>query len=96
MRPGMTGWAQVRYGYAVSQDDVTEKIRYDIYYVRHMSLWLDLRILFDTVKIMFSRQEDPPAKRNLTDAETCRASTPAAAGTRTDFERVRVESSKPL
>jgi lipopolysaccharide/colanic/teichoic acid biosynthesis glycosyltransferase len=52
VRPGVTGWAQVRYGYAVSQEDVTEKMRYDLYYVKHMSLLLDLRILIDTVKIV--------------------------------------------
>jgi lipopolysaccharide/colanic/teichoic acid biosynthesis glycosyltransferase len=52
VRPGITGWAQVRHGYAVSQEDVTEKMRYDLYYVKHMSLWLDLRILLDTVRVV--------------------------------------------
>jgi exopolysaccharide biosynthesis polyprenyl glycosylphosphotransferase len=52
VRPGITGWAQVKHGYAVSQEDVTEKIRYDLYYIKHMSLWLDLRIIIDTVKIL--------------------------------------------
>lgn len=52
VRPGITGWAQVRQGYAVSLEDVTEKVRYDLYYIKHMSLWLDLRILIDTAKII--------------------------------------------
>jgi lipopolysaccharide/colanic/teichoic acid biosynthesis glycosyltransferase len=52
IRPGITGWAQVKHGYAVSQEDVTEKLRYDLYYAKHMSLWLDLRIAIDTVKIL--------------------------------------------
>lgn len=52
VRPGITGWAQVRHGYSVSQEDVTEKMRYDLYYVKHMSPWFDLRILIDTVKIV--------------------------------------------
>ncbi len=52
VRPGITGWAQVRHGYSVSQEDVTEKTRYDLYYVKHMSLRLDLQILLDTVKIV--------------------------------------------
>ena len=52
IRPGVTGWAQIRHGYSVSLEDVTEKIRYDLYYVKHMSLWLDLQILIDTVKIV--------------------------------------------
>jgi len=56
VRPGLTGWAQVRYGYSVSLEQVTEKMRYDLFYIKHMSLWLDLRILVDTVKIaLFGR-----------------------------------------
>jgi lipopolysaccharide/colanic/teichoic acid biosynthesis glycosyltransferase len=52
VRPGLTGWAQVRFGYSVSLEQVMEKMRYDLFYITHMSLWLDLRILADTVKIM--------------------------------------------
>ncbi len=52
VRPGITGWAQVKHGYSVSQEDVAEKVRYDLYYIKHMSLWFDLRILMDTVKIV--------------------------------------------
>ncbi len=52
VRPGITGWAQVKFGYSVSQEDVAEKVRYDLYYIKHMSLWLDLRILVDSVKIV--------------------------------------------
>jgi lipopolysaccharide/colanic/teichoic acid biosynthesis glycosyltransferase len=52
VRPGVTGWAQIRYGYANNLEEETEKMRYDLYYIKHMSLWLDLRILFETVKIV--------------------------------------------
>jgi sugar transferase (PEP-CTERM system associated) len=52
VRPGVTGWAQVRHGYAVSREDVTEKVRHDLYYITHMSLRMDARILLDTVKIV--------------------------------------------
>jgi exopolysaccharide biosynthesis polyprenyl glycosylphosphotransferase len=52
--PGLTGWAQVRHGYASSLDEEIEKVRYDLYYIKHLSLWLDLRILFDTIKIVVS------------------------------------------
>ena len=52
VRPGVTGWAQVRYGYANNLDEETEKMRYDLYYVKHLSPWLDLRILADTVKVV--------------------------------------------
>jgi sugar transferase (PEP-CTERM system associated) len=52
VRPGVTGWAQVRHGYAVSREDVTEKVRHDLYYITHMSFRMDARILLDTVKIV--------------------------------------------
>jgi exopolysaccharide biosynthesis polyprenyl glycosylphosphotransferase len=51
IRPGLTGWAQVRYGYSVSLEQVTEKMRYDLFYIKHMSFWLDVRIVVDTLKI---------------------------------------------
>jgi exopolysaccharide biosynthesis polyprenyl glycosylphosphotransferase len=54
IRPGITGWAQVRYGYANTLAEETEKIRYDLYYLKHMSLWFDLRILFETVWTVLS------------------------------------------
>lgn len=50
--PGITGWAQVRYRYANDLDEEIEKMRYDLYYVKHRSLGLDLRILLDTIKIV--------------------------------------------
>ena len=56
VRPGLTGWAQIRHGYSVSQEDVTEKMRYDLYYVKHMSVWFDIKILIDTVKIVLLGQ----------------------------------------
>jgi exopolysaccharide biosynthesis polyprenyl glycosylphosphotransferase len=52
VRPGVTGWAQVRYGYANNLEEETEKMRYDLYYVKHLSVWLDLRILADTLKVV--------------------------------------------
>jgi exopolysaccharide biosynthesis polyprenyl glycosylphosphotransferase len=52
VRPGVTGWAQIRYGYANNLEEETEKMRYDLYYIKRLSLWFDLRILFDTVKVM--------------------------------------------
>ena len=52
VRPGLTGWAQVRYRYANGVEEEIEKMRYDLYYIKHMSLRLDLRILFETVKIV--------------------------------------------
>jgi exopolysaccharide biosynthesis polyprenyl glycosylphosphotransferase len=52
VRPGITGWAQVRYGYANSLEEETEKMRYDLYYIKHRSVWLDLQILGETVALL--------------------------------------------
>jgi exopolysaccharide biosynthesis polyprenyl glycosylphosphotransferase len=52
VRPGVTGWAQVRYGYANDIEEETEKMRYDLYYIKNRSLVLDLDILIRTVRIM--------------------------------------------
>jgi exopolysaccharide biosynthesis polyprenyl glycosylphosphotransferase len=49
VRPGVTGWAQIRYGYANNLAEETEKMRYDLYYIKNRSLWLDVRILLETV-----------------------------------------------
>ena len=45
VRPGVTGWAQVNYGYADDEADTVEKLTYDLFYVKHMSPWLDAQIL---------------------------------------------------
>jgi lipopolysaccharide/colanic/teichoic acid biosynthesis glycosyltransferase len=55
--PGVTGWAQVRYGYANSLEEETEKMCYDLYYIKYFSLWLDLRILLKTIKVVILGQE---------------------------------------
>jgi exopolysaccharide biosynthesis polyprenyl glycosylphosphotransferase len=45
IRPGITGWAQVRFGYADGDADAVEKLTYDLYYVKHSTIWLDIHIL---------------------------------------------------
>jgi lipopolysaccharide/colanic/teichoic acid biosynthesis glycosyltransferase len=56
VRPGVTGWAQIKYRYGSSVQDAMEKLRYDLYYVKHLSIALDLTIVFDTVKVtLFSK-----------------------------------------
>jgi lipopolysaccharide/colanic/teichoic acid biosynthesis glycosyltransferase len=50
VRPGMTGWAQVKYGYAGSQSDALEKLQYDFYYLQHQGLRLDARIVGRTMR----------------------------------------------
>ena len=52
VRPGITGWAQVRYGYGSSTQDARIKLEHDLYYVKHANLFLDLRILLQTIPMM--------------------------------------------
>jgi sugar transferase (PEP-CTERM system associated) len=52
VRPGITGWAQVMYPYGASIGDAYEKLQYDLYYAKHMSLLLDLTILVKTIKVV--------------------------------------------
>jgi lipopolysaccharide/colanic/teichoic acid biosynthesis glycosyltransferase len=52
VRPGITGWAQVLYGYAGDAQETREKLSYDLFYVKYISLSLDLKILMETVLII--------------------------------------------
>jgi sugar transferase (PEP-CTERM system associated) len=54
VKPGVTGWAQVRYRYGSSVEDAMEKLQYDLYYVKHLSIIFDLTIVADTVKVILS------------------------------------------
>jgi lipopolysaccharide/colanic/teichoic acid biosynthesis glycosyltransferase len=54
VRPGLTGWAQVTSGCSMSTEEVTRKLCYDLYYIKHMSVTFDLQILIDTVKFVLS------------------------------------------
>jgi exopolysaccharide biosynthesis polyprenyl glycosylphosphotransferase len=56
IRPGLTGWAQVRYGYGATLAEAREKLEYDLYYIKHMSLGLDLLIMFETIKTIVRRR----------------------------------------
>jgi len=55
VKPGLTGWAQVRYTYGASVEDAIQKLQYDLYYVKHMSVWFDLIIILETVKTVVSQ-----------------------------------------
>ncbi|MFP4062095.1 MAG: TIGR03013 family XrtA/PEP-CTERM system glycosyltransferase [Halochromatium sp.] len=52
IRPGISGWAQVRYPYGASVQDAKEKLQYDLYYVKNHTLFLDILILLETVKVV--------------------------------------------
>jgi sugar transferase (PEP-CTERM system associated) len=51
-KPGITGWAQVRYAYGASVDDAVEKLQHDLYYVKNNSLFLDIMVLIATVEVV--------------------------------------------
>ena len=56
VKPGITGWAQVRYQYGSSVEDAVEKLQYDLYYIKNLSLFLDLLIVLNTVQVvLFAR-----------------------------------------
>jgi len=73
VRPGVTGWAQVRHGYANNLEEETEKMRYDLYYIKHRSVPLDIRILLATVRVVL-------LGRGAEAVEPARAENPARAG----------------
>jgi sugar transferase (PEP-CTERM system associated) len=50
--PGITGWAQILYPYGATREDAQEKLKYDLYYIKHMSPIMDLRIISETAKIV--------------------------------------------
>ncbi|MDW7646099.1 MAG: TIGR03013 family PEP-CTERM/XrtA system glycosyltransferase [Desulfuromonadales bacterium] len=52
VKPGVTGWAQVKYPYGASEEDALEKLRYDLFYIKNYSLLLDLVIILETVKVV--------------------------------------------
>ncbi|MDC7251912.1 glycosyl transferase [Wohlfahrtiimonas chitiniclastica] len=54
VRPGISGWAQVTQGYAANSDETSIKLEYDLYYIKHFSFWLDVLIVFKTIKTMLT------------------------------------------
>jgi len=54
VKPGVTGWAQVRYQYGSSVDDAINKLQYDLYYVKNHTLFLDTVVLFETVRVVLT------------------------------------------
>jgi lipopolysaccharide/colanic/teichoic acid biosynthesis glycosyltransferase len=56
VRPGVTGWAQVRYTYGATTEDALQKLQYDLYYIKNLSIALDVYIIFETVKTVLLRR----------------------------------------
>src|SRR5436305_1398064 len=56
VKPGLTGWAQIKYSYGAAVEDAMEKLRYDLYYIKNQNLLLDAAIVFETIKtVLFGR-----------------------------------------
>jgi len=56
VKPGLTGWAQVNYGYVATVEDTAVKLEYDLYYIKHRNLWLDLFIILRTIGTVLGRR----------------------------------------
>ena len=56
LKPGVTGWAQIRYTYGASVEDAIEKLQYDLYYIKNLSISLDFVILLETLKTVIMRR----------------------------------------
>jgi sugar transferase (PEP-CTERM system associated) len=55
VKPGITGWAQVRYPYGASVEDAREKLQLDLYYIKHTNLGFDVKILVTTIRVLFTK-----------------------------------------
>ena len=56
VKAGLTGWAQVNYKYGSSVEDAREKLRYEIYYIKHRSLLLDLGIMLRSLRVLIAQE----------------------------------------
>ncbi|MHB8481177.1 MAG: TIGR03013 family XrtA/PEP-CTERM system glycosyltransferase [Nitrospiria bacterium] len=54
VKPGITGWAQVKFHYGASKEDTCQKLQYDLYYIKNLSIFLDLAIIFSTIRVVLS------------------------------------------
>jgi lipopolysaccharide/colanic/teichoic acid biosynthesis glycosyltransferase len=56
VKPGLTGWAQVRYSYGASVEDAMQKLQYDLFYIKNLSIGLDFYVILKTIKIVLLRR----------------------------------------
>lgn len=85
VQPGLSGWAQVNYPYGSSVEDARRKLEYDLYYMKHMSLSLDLFILLDTIRIVLCGGASDARKEDT-----------SRVGALQEWERIKAESSTGL
>ena len=87
VRPGVTGWAQVRYGYANNLEEETEKMRYDLFYIKNRTLWLDLRIVLETIGIIVFGQGASEVRRPSPSRSALMPASVGARSGRTEHRR---------
>ncbi|MCV6607669.1 MAG: sugar transferase, partial [Campylobacterales bacterium] len=56
VKPGITGWAQVNFPYGKGTDDSYQKLMYDLYYIKNWSLWLEIKIILKTIKVVLTKR----------------------------------------
>ena len=56
IRPGITGWAQVNYPYGSNIEDTKQKLMYDLYYIKHWSIWLELKVVWKTILVVLGKK----------------------------------------
>ncbi|HEY7616793.1 MAG TPA: TIGR03013 family XrtA/PEP-CTERM system glycosyltransferase, partial [Terriglobales bacterium] len=78
VRPGLTGWAQVRYKYGSSVHDAKEKLKYDLFYIKNMSLGLDVVIFLKTLKVVLFGNPHKPVHASGDGPDSARPPWPAA------------------
>jgi exopolysaccharide biosynthesis polyprenyl glycosylphosphotransferase len=66
MRPGITGWAQLRQGQDIGDESMLEKIRYNLYYAKNFSPWFDLEIILKTARMVFSKEKPGQFQKSST------------------------------
>ena len=54
--PGITGWAQVMFAEGRSKDDTRQKLMYDLYYIKHWNLWLELKVIWKTILVVLTKK----------------------------------------
>ncbi|MBF0283299.1 MAG: TIGR03013 family PEP-CTERM/XrtA system glycosyltransferase [Magnetococcales bacterium] len=64
VKPGVTGWAQISYGYGASENDACEKLKYDLYYVKNHGLFLDLMVLVQSLEVVLFGGDAPGPRRH--------------------------------
>jgi lipopolysaccharide/colanic/teichoic acid biosynthesis glycosyltransferase len=55
VKPGITSWGQVKYGYAEDVDQMIERLNYDIFYIENMTIYLDFKIMIHTIKVILKK-----------------------------------------